>query len=121
MTTISVMNMEKNMAIPYKPIYFADSSLNENEYATSLNEVFYHAYQYDEVLPSIKSIEIEAQYRLNEFHLEQEYLNYEQIILENKQDKIKLFYQLNASVENLRSIILKIKKISLYMVILNLL
>lgn len=89
----------KNMAIPYKPIYFADSSLNENEYATSLNEVFYHAYQYDEVLPSIKSIEIEAQYRLNEFHLEQEYLNYEQIILENKQDKIKLFYQLNASVE----------------------
>ncbi|QLB41233.1 HTH domain-containing protein [Mannheimia pernigra] len=89
----------KNMTIPYEPIYFADSSLTENEYATSLNEVFYHAYQYDEVLPKIKSIEIEEQYRLNEFNVEQEYLNYEQCILENKQDKIKLFYQLNSVVE----------------------
>ncbi|MFA9488607.1 MULTISPECIES: HTH domain-containing protein [unclassified Mannheimia] len=89
----------KNMNIPYKPIYFADSHLTENEYADSLNEVFYHAYQYDDVLPHIQSIEIDTQYRLTEFHIEQEYLNYEQITLENKQDKIKLFYQLNAKTE----------------------
>lgn len=63
----------KNMDIPYTPIYYAEDNMKENEYVSSLSTIFYHAYQYDDILPKIMPRIIPNKYKLNIFPI-QDYL-----------------------------------------------
>lgn len=88
------MEYGKNMNIPYRPIYYADEEMTESEYVESLSHVFFDSYRYDEVLPPIRLMEIEEQYRFEVFPIET-YLNpeteYGKFSLGNKNEIIVYF------------------------------
>lgn len=58
------MDYGKNMNIPFKPIYYADESLSENDYTESLSKVFIEAHDYDRHLPPINLVKLNSKSHL---------------------------------------------------------
>lgn len=64
----------KNMDIPYRPIYFFEEGISEEEYERQLDMIFVNAYNYDSLLPRLRYIPIEDVYKIQEFPI-QKYLH----------------------------------------------
>lgn len=60
----------KNMDIPYKPVYFFEEGITEEEYERKLDMIFVSAYNYDGLLPSLHYIQIEDIYKIQAFPIE---------------------------------------------------
>lgn len=93
------MEYGKNMNIEYSPIYYASEDLSEREYVNSLNHVFFSAYKYQDVLPSISYVKIDEKFRFEPF-MGDGFDNpaYENIVMGRNHD-IHLFLNLNSSKE----------------------
>lgn len=61
----------KNMNIPYKPIYFFEEGMTEEDYDRKLDLIFTSAYDYIRVLPAIRYSKIEDTYKIQAFPVEQ--------------------------------------------------
>ncbi len=57
----------KNMDIPYRPIYFFEEGITEEEYDRKLDMIFVSAYNYDGLLPPLHYIPIEDIYKIQAF------------------------------------------------------
>ena len=62
------------MDIPYRPIYFFEEGISEEEYERQLDMIFVNAYNYDSLLPRLRYIPIEDVYKIQEFPI-QKYLH----------------------------------------------
>ena len=61
----------KNMNIPYKPIYFFEEGMTEEDYDRKLDLIFTSAYDYIRVLPAIRYSRIQDAYKIQAFPVEQ--------------------------------------------------
>lgn len=57
----------KNLGIDYQPIYYADETLSETEYVSSLKNIFMTAYDYEVRLPMLNIIKMNNQLYLEGF------------------------------------------------------
>ena len=93
----------KNMDIPYKPIYFFEEGITEEEYERKLDMIFVSAYNYDGLLPPLHYIQIEDIYKIQAFPI-QRYLYKSAVYMDTligKNHSIALYVCFDSSIESL--------------------
>jgi lichenan operon transcriptional antiterminator len=93
----------KNMDIPYRPIYFFEEGITEEEYERKLDMIFVSAYNYDGLLPSLHYIQIEDIYKIQAFPI-QRYLSKSAVYMDTligKNHGIALYVCFDSSIESL--------------------
>ena len=93
----------KNMDIPYRPIYFFEEGITEEEYERKLDMIFVSAYNYDCLLPSLHYIQIEDIYKIQAFPI-QRYLSKSAVYMDTligKNHGIALYVCFDSSIESL--------------------